>query len=56
MVRKQTECWVDSDLEDQYSLPACSSQINQLGCHELGPNTAQLLDVLRLLEGNDTGL
>ncbi len=56
VIRKQAECRFDIDHEDQYSLPACSSHINSLSCSELGPNTTQLLSVLRVLEGNDTGL
>ncbi len=56
VVRKQTEYQVDHGLDDQYSIPACSSRIKSSGCRELGLGTTQLLGVLRALENNDTGL
>ncbi len=52
--KKQTERQVRLDDVDQYSRPACSSQIGTSAHPDLGPSASSMLGVLRILENSVT--
>lgn len=53
MSDKPTERRKDADGDDQYSQPACRSRLDPAAARQLGPDTKQLLGVLKSLQDDD---
>ena len=52
MDKKQIKPRVETDQDDQYSRPVCRPRNKPSGEQELGPNTTQLLGILKTLQGD----